>query len=346
MNVLCTTVGLIAIYLYVSFVSLVWDGLDRRLVARMQRRVGPPLLQPFYDFLKLVSKESIIPRDSNKMFEASPILALAASITLLAYTPIGFGPILATKGDVLVFIYLLALIAFIRVIGAVSSGSPYAQIGAQREVIMLASREALMMLGLFAILWRLAKLGVERPLLFVILWRLAKLDVERPFSLETLYQHNIWEIGTPLTIVGSLVLLIVFVFWLASEIEVGYFNIPEAETEVAEGPMAEYSGRHLALFKLSNSLKEYASASLVVAMFFPWGLSQYLGISGIEAMLVDLVFHTIKVFMILFVSMSLFRAITGRLRVTQAVNLFWSRILSASIIGAILLVIDILGVIG
>ena len=329
MNVLCTTVGLIGIYLYVSFVSLVWDGLDRRLVARMQRRVGPPLLQPFYDFLKLVSKESIIPRDSNKMFEASPILALAASITLLAYTPIGFGPILATKGDVLVFIYLLALIAFIRVIGAVSSGSPYAQIGAQREVIMLASREAPMMLGLFAILWRLAKLGVERP-----------------FSLETLYQHNIWEIGTPLTVVGSLVLLIVFVFWLASEIEVGYFNIPEAETEVAEGPMAEYSGRHLALFKLSNSLKEYASASLVVAMFFPWGLSQYLGISGIEAMLVDLVFHTIKVFMILFVSMSLFRAITGRLRVTQAVNLFWSRILSASIIGAILLVIDILGVIG
>ena len=329
MNVLCTTVGLIGIYLYVSFVSLVWDGLDRRLVARMQRRVGPPLLQPFYDFLKLVSKESIIPRDSNKMFEASPILALAASITLLAYTPIGFGPILATTGDVLVFIYLLALIAFIRVIGAVSSGSPYAQIGAQREVIMLASREAPMMLGLFA-----------------ILWRLAKLDVERPFSLETLYQHNIWEIGTPLTIVGSLVLLIVFVFWLASEIEVGYFNIPEAETEVAEGPMAEYSGRHLALFKLSNSLKEYASASLVVAMFFPWGLSQYLGISGIEAMLVDLVFHTIKVFMILFVSMSLFRAITGRLRVTQAVNLFWSRILSASIIGAILLAIDILGVIG
>jgi len=329
MNVLCTTVGLIAIYLYVSFVSLVWEGLDRRLVARMQRRVGPPLLQPFYDFLKLVSKESIIPRDSNKMFEASPILALAASITLLAYTPIGFGPILATKGDVLVFIYLLALIAFIRVIGAVSSGSPYAQIGAQREVIMLASREAPMMLGLFA-----------------ILWRLAKLDVEKPFSLETLYQHNIWEIGTPLTIVGSLVLLIVFVFWLASEIEVGYFNIPEAETEVAEGPMAEYSGRHLALFKLSNSLKEYASASLVVAMFFPWGLSQYLGIRGIEAMLVDLVFHTIKVFVILFVSMSLFRAITGRLRVTQAVNLFWSRILPASIIGAILLAIDILGVIG
>ncbi|KPU63276.1 CO-induced hydrogenase subunit K [Thermococcus sp. EP1] len=328
MNILYATLGLVGVYIYVSFVSLLWEGLDRKLVARMQRRMGPPLLQPFYDFLKLVSKEAIIPRDSNKLFEIAPVLALAASISLLAYTPLGFGPLFATKGDVLVFLYLLALIAFIRVIGGVSSGSPYAQIGAQREIIMLASREVSMMLGLFAILWRLAKLGAERP-----------------FSLETLYQYNIWEIGTPLTIVGTLILLIVFIFWLASEIEVGYFNIPEAETEVAEGPMAEYSGRHLALFKLSSALKEFASASLVVAIFFPWGLSGYLGMSGIGAIFVDLVFHTIKVFIVLFVSMSVFRAVTGRLRITQAVNLFWSRILPASIIGAILLAMDIVGVI-
>ncbi|MBC7096043.1 respiratory chain complex I subunit 1 family protein, partial [Thermococcus sp.] len=219
MNIVYLTLGLIAIYLYVSFVSLIWEGVDRKLVARMQRRIGPPVLQPIYDFLKLVSKESIIPRDANKFFEIAPVLALASSIALLAYTPLGFEPLLATKGDVIVFIYLLGLIAFIRVIGAVSSGSPYAQIGAQREIIMLASREVPMMLGLFAILWRLSKLGVEKP-----------------FSLGTFYQYNIWEIGTPLTVFGTFVLFIVFLLWLASEIEVGYFNIPEAETEVAEGP--------------------------------------------------------------------------------------------------------------
>ncbi|RKX45036.1 MAG: CO-induced hydrogenase subunit K, partial [Thermotogae bacterium] len=293
MKILYVTGGLIAIYLYVSFASLLWEGLDRKLVARMQRRMGPPILQPFYDFLKLVSKESIIPRDANKFFEIAPILALAASIALLAYTPLGFEPILATKGDVIVFIYLLTLIAFVRVIGAVSSGSPYAQIGAQREIIMLASREVPMMLGLFTILWRLSKLGVEKP-----------------FSVGTFYQYNIWEIGTPLTIVGTFVLLMVFLLWLASEIEVGYFNIPEAETEVAEGPMAEYSGRHLALFKLSSALKEFASASLVVAIFFPWGVSGYLGLNGVGAVILDLVFHTLKAFAVLFVSMSIFRAIT------------------------------------
>ncbi|HHI01222.1 MAG: respiratory chain complex I subunit 1 family protein [Thermococcus sp.] len=328
MKILYVTVGLIAIYLYVSFASLLWEGLDRKLVARMQRRMGPPILQPFYDFLKLVSKESIIPRDANKFFEIAPILALAASIALLAYTPLGFEPILATKGDVIVFIYLLTLIAFVRVIGAVSSGSPYAQIGAQREIIMLASREVPMMLGLFTILWRLSKLGVEKP-----------------FSVGTFYQYNIWEIGTPLTIVGTFVLLMVFLLWLASEIEVGYFNIPEAETEVAEGPMAEYSGRHLALFKLSSALKEFASASLVVAIFFPWGVSGYLGLSGVGAVILDLVFHTLKAFAVLFVSMSIFRAITGRLRITQAVSMFWSRILPMSLIGVVLLVIDVLGVI-
>lgn len=328
MNIVYLTLGLIAIYLYVSAASLLWEGIDRKLVARMQRRMGPPILQPFYDFLKLVSKESIIPRDANKFFEIAPVLALASSIALLAYTPLGFEPLLATKGDVIVFIYLLALIAFVRVMGAVSSGSPYAQIGAQREIIMLASREVPMMLGLFAILWRLSKLGVEKP-----------------FSLGTFYQYNIWEIGTPLTVFGTFVLFIVFLLWLASEIEVGYFNIPEAETEVAEGPMAEYSGRHLALFKLSSALKEFASASLVVAIFFPWGISGYLGLTGIGAVVLDLLFHTLKVFIVLFVSMSVFRAITGRLRITQAVGMFWGRILPMSFIGVLLIVIDVLGVI-
>ena len=328
MNLLYATLGLIALYLYVSFASLLWEGLDRKLVARMQRRVGPPILQPFYDFLKLMSKESIIPKHANKFYELAPALALAVSIALLAYTPVGFTPLFATKGDVIVFVYLLTLIGFIRVLGAISSGSPYAQIGAQREMIILVSREIPMMLGLFTILWRLNYLGVEKP-----------------FSLATFYQRSIWELGTPLALIGTFILLFVFLAWLASEIEVGFFDIPEAETEVAEGPMAEYSGRHLALFELSNALKMFVSASLVVAIFFPWGISAYIGIGGMPALIVDVLFHTFKVFIVLFISMSVFRAITGRLRITQAVQVFWLRLLPASIIGSLILAIDLLGVI-
>jgi len=327
-NLLYSTLGFIGVYLYVSFASLLWEGIDRKLVARMQRRMGPPILQPFYDFLKMVSKESIVPRDANKLFELAPVFALAAAIALLAYTPLGFGPLFETKGDIILFIYLLTLIGFIRVLGAASSGSPYAQIGAQREMIILVSREAPMMLGIFTIMWRIRDLGVSKP-----------------FSLHVLYEHNVWEIGTPMSIIGALILLFVFMAWLASEIEVGFFDIPEAETELAEGTMAEYSGRHLAFFELANAIKAFVSASLVVAVFFPWGISGYLGLSGLPAMVADLLFHTLKVFAVLFVSMSIFRATSGRLRITQATNLFWTRLLPASVVGALLLVIDTLGVI-
>ena len=328
MNIVYATLGFIGIYAYVSFASLLWGGIDRKLVARMQRRVGPPLLQPFYDFLKLVSKESIIPRDANRFFELAPVLALAASIALLAYTPLGFEPLFGTKGDVVLFVYLLTLIGFLRVIGAVSSGSPYAQIGAQREMIILVSREGPMMLALFTILWRLNGLGVTKP-----------------FSMGTFYEHHIWELGTPMSVIGTVILLFVFLAWLASEIEVGYFDIPEAETELAEGTMAEYSGRHLALFELASAIKAFVSASLVVAVFFPWGIAGHLGLTGLPAVIVDLLFHTLKVFAVLFVSMSIFRAVTGRLRINQAVNMFWTRLLPAAVVGALLLAIDTLGVI-
>lgn len=219
------------------------------------------MLQPFYDFLKLVGKESIIPRDASRFFElAPPVLTLATSIALLAYTPLGFEPIFGTKGDVIVFVYLITLMGFFRALGAISSGSPYAQIGgAQREMVLIASKEVPpMMLALFAVLWRLNGLGVSRP-----------------FGMGTFYEHNVWELGTPLSVIGTLILLFVFLLWLSSEIEVGYFDVPEAETELAEGPpMVEYSGRHLALFELASAIKIFVSASLVVAVFFPWGGSQ------------------------------------------------------------------------
>ncbi|ASJ10611.1 CO-induced hydrogenase subunit K [Thermococcus sp. P6] len=328
MNLLYATLEFIGVYVYVSLASLLWAGIDRKLVARMQRRIGPPLLQPFYDFLKLAGKESIIPRDANRFFELAPLLALATSIALLAYTPLGFEPIFGTKGDVVVFIYLLTLVGFVRMAGAVSSGSPYAQVGAQREMTILASREPPMMLALFAILWRLKGLGVEKP-----------------FSMGTFYEHSVWELGTPLSVIGALLLLVAFLFWLSSEIEVGYFDIPEAETELAEGPMAEYSGRHLAMFELAGAIKTFVSASLVVAIFFPWGISGQLGLTGLPATVVELLFHTLKVFAVLFVSMSLFRATTGRLRITQAVNMLWARLLPASVVGTLLLIIDTLGVV-
>jgi len=317
--------GLIGLYAFVSFASLLWEGIDRKLVARMQRRVGPPLIQPFYDFLKMASKETIIPNTANFMFRASPVLALATAIALLAYTPMGFSPILAKKGDVIVFIYLLALISFFKIVGAISSGSPYAKIGAAREATLMVSREPAMMLALFTIMWRLGKLGISKP-----------------FSMGVFYVHNIWQVGTPMSMVGAVILLYVFIVWLASEIEAGYFNIPDAEEEIAEGLLVEYSGRYLALLKLTKSLKTYISASLVVAIFFPWGIAGYFGLAGLSADVVNLLFHTLKVFILLFAVMSVFRASTGRLQITKAVNFLWKNVFVAALVGSLLIAMEVI----
>ncbi|WP_297487497.1 respiratory chain complex I subunit 1 family protein [Thermococcus sp.] len=324
-NIVYPTVGLLGLYAFVSLASLVWEGIDRKLVARMQRRIGPPILQPLYDFFKLASKETIIPSTANYMFKAAPVLALATAIALLAYTPMGFAPILASKGDVIVFIYLLTLISFFKIVGAISSGNPYAKIGAAREATVMVSREPAMMLAIFAIMWRIGKLGVPKP-----------------FSMGVFYVHNIWEIGTPMSFVGAVILLYVFTVWLASEIEVGFFNIPDAEEEIAEGLLVEYSGRYLALLKLTNAMKAFISASLVVAIFFPWGISGYFNLTGLSANVADLLFHTLKVFALLFVVQSVFRAVTGRLKITQAVDFLWKNVFLASLVGSLLIAMEVI----
>ncbi|AEC50945.1 mbh13 NADH dehydrogenase subunit [Pyrococcus sp. NA2] len=320
MKIAYALLGLILLYIYVSIISLLFSGIDRKLVARMQRRIGPPILQPFYDFLKLMSKETIIPSTANFMFKAAPVLMLATVIALLAYTPVGFPPLFATKGDIIVFIYLLTLADFFLILGIISSGNPYGRIGAAREVAMLVSREPAMMLGVFAVMWGISKLNVEKP-----------------FSLSSLYEHNIWELG-PMAWIAAVVLIYVFLAWLASEIEVGFFNIPEAEEEIAEGTLVEYSGRYLGIIKLAESIKEFIAASLVVAVLFPWQLNM----SGIEGYILNLVIHTLKVFVVLLVSKTIFRTVTGRLRITQAINVLWTRVFAASVVGALLLAMGVM----
>ncbi|WP_297512374.1 NADH-quinone oxidoreductase subunit H, partial [Thermococcus sp.] len=110
----------------------------------------------------------------------------------------------------------------------------------------------------------------------------------------------------------------------------------------AEGLLVEYSGRYLALLKLTKALKTFIAASLVVAIFFPWGIAGYFGLTGLSADIVNLLFHTLKVFILLFVVGSVFRAVTGRLKVTQAVDFLWKNVFLASLVGSLLLAMEVI----
>jgi len=103
-------------------------GIDRILAARMQARIGPPLRQPFLDMAKLMTKQNIVPANAIPwLFNGAPLVALAASITILLYLPMAsFSvlPLLNAYGDLVLILYLLILPALAMVIGGPPTSCP------------------------------------------------------------------------------------------------------------------------------------------------------------------------------------------------------------------------------
>ena len=96
---------------FVVLFALYFQALDRIGHARMQRRLGPPLLQGFYDFFKLLGKENITPRRAvGWIFNGAPVLALATGLMIFLYIPMGSVPaVLSGRGDMITVLYLITL---------------------------------------------------------------------------------------------------------------------------------------------------------------------------------------------------------------------------------------------
>ena len=112
------------------------NGVDRILTARMQSRMGPPLLQPFYDLYKLFQKEPIAVTTSGHFFLLSYLV-----FTVVAGVEFFIG------GDLLIVIFALALGSVFFVLGAFAAGSPYSHIGAERELIQLMASEPMLLVA-------------------------------------------------------------------------------------------------------------------------------------------------------------------------------------------------------
>jgi Formate hydrogenlyase subunit 4 len=173
-EILVKIIGAIVIAFLGIVIGLFYKGIDRKLAARMQARVGPPIRQPFLDFFKLMIKENIVPENAVPwIFNGAPIMTLVSSITILLYLPVGnIPPILSGYGDIVLIIYLLTLPAIGMVVGGFASGSPYANIGAQREMVMMMSYELPLVTAVIALGWKLSQVY---PQLNVFPWLLLTL---------------------------------------------------------------------------------------------------------------------------------------------------------------------------
>jgi len=223
--------------------SLFTEYMDRKLYARIQRRVGPPFLQPFADLVKLASKEDIIPEKAEGfMFTAAPLFAVAAIFAAYLYLPIVTTTGLHSfNGDLVVVLYLLMIPTLAMFLGGWYSGNVFGQKGGMRVASLLFSYEIPFFLALLS------------PALVEGSWKMA--------DIVSFQQAH------PLALVVTVLGFGIAVVSLQGKLERLPFDIPEAETEIVAGPLVEYSGRRLALFRLARDAEMVVGAGLISVVF-------------------------------------------------------------------------------
>lgn len=176
-------------------------GIDRRLTARLQGRYGPPVLQPFYDFFKLVGKERITVNSTQMLYVIGCLFYAAASLVMLVL-----------RHDLLMLVFVLAFSNISLIMGAMSVRSPYSKVGAQREIIQLMAYEpviVLMVVGIYlvtgsfmieSIFTHPQSLVVKLPLVFLAFLYVLTIKLRKsPFDFSTSH-HGHQELIKGLTI--------------------------------------------------------------------------------------------------------------------------------------------------
>ncbi|MBQ1362077.1 MAG: NADH-quinone oxidoreductase subunit H [Oscillospiraceae bacterium] len=315
-------------FLFCFLTGMLLCGIDRKLVARMQKRIGPPILQPFYDFFKLLGKETIVPAAANRtVFLLAPLVGLAAQVVLQLFIPVFHFNAFRGVADVIVILYLLLIPALSVILGAASSGSPYAGVGLSREMVTV--------------------LSVELPLVLVLL-AVAKtvgnaLGTGLCFSLTDIVNYQIAN-GSLLTRLSMLPAAAAMLLIIPGETGSHPFDAAEAETEICEGMLAEYSGAPLAVYKLSHAVKLLTMTSLFVALFLGGiggGVMTLLsGLSPAAAGAIGLVLEILILFLLcvvlVAVCVSLLHAVTARLRIEQLFKYYWTVVTGLAAVSVVL----------
>jgi NADH-quinone oxidoreductase subunit H len=294
LNILVFPGGIFAIML-----GLFLTGIDRKVYARIQRRVGPPLHQPIIDLVKLSQKEIMIPRTANQTaFRFAPLIGFAGMLAAISIIPIaGVYSGLYKSADLLVLLYLLTTPAFALMLGASASGSPYSSIGLSREMVMILAYEVPLLIVLLTVGMRVGMAG----------------GAFADFSLSNIVDYQLKN-GSLLLTWQMLPAVAAFLCCIPGTIGVVPFDIPEAETEITEGPLLEYSGSGLAMFKVTGALKILVMAALAVALFFPAGIGSFWPI--------NLLWFVLKCIVITLFTITYIRASRARMRIDQAFKFY------------------------
>jgi len=259
-----------------------FEGVTRKIKAIIHSRQGPPLTQAYIDILKLLGKEDLRPT-SNSLFRFGPAMVLASFLVVAALTPMGVGNE-SVGADMVAWVYFLTLGAAAIIITGAASGNPFAVAGGAREIMILLSVEPIIVAALITAAIKSHSLR----LVDMVNWNLVN--------------------GPTISLVGAGV-----AFFLALQAALGKlpFDIPEAESEIVDGPLVELSGPNLALLKLGILVRQFVYCFMLVAVFLPW--------PALKPWPLYILSGLVKV-LILFVLAAVIEAVSPRLRIDQAMG--------------------------
>ena len=226
-------------------------GFTRKVKARLMRRRGPPVLQPYRDLLKLIRKEAVLAQNASWLFRSAPYLIFAATWVAAALVPtFATGLIFSWVGDMLAIIALMGSARFFLALAGMDIGTSFGGIGSSREMLFASLAEPAMIMIVFTV----ALVAGSTQLSFVAAFMQDNASLRVSLGLA----------AVALAIVAVAENARIPVDNPATHLEL---------TMVHEAMVLEYSGRHLAMIELASAVKLLLYVSLVACIFVPWGLA-------------------------------------------------------------------------
>ena len=238
--------------LLVLLLSPVLTGLVRKVKARLLRRQGPPLLQPYRDLLRLMRKDVVLAENASWLFRAIPYIVFAGTWVAASLVPtFASGLLFSWSADLIALVALLGSARFFLALAGLDVGTSFGGIGSSREV-MIAS--------------------LAEPAMLMIVFTLAL--VAGSTQLSAIAAHMVsGEVGLRVSLGLALLGLIMVAIAENGRIPIDNPATHLELTMVHEAMVLEYSGRHLALIDLSSELKLVLYISVIACLFTPWGIA-------------------------------------------------------------------------
>jgi formate hydrogenlyase subunit 4 len=237
----------------VLLISPLLTGLVRKLKARLVRRQGPSVFQPYRDLLRLLRKEVVLAENASWLFRVAPYLIFAATWVAAALVPtFATGLVFSWSADLIAIIALLGSARFFLALAGLDIGTSFGGIGSSRE----------MLIGTLA-----------EPAMIMIVFTLALIAGSTQLSTMADYMLSP-AVGLRVSLGLALIALIMVAIAENARIPIDNPATHLELTMVHEAMVLEYSGRHLAMIELAAALKLQLYLSLIACLFAPWGLAR------------------------------------------------------------------------